>query len=42
VEQACDHLRAQRGLHFDPRLVDLFLALIPQAEEIMNKWAERD
>ncbi|MRV73149.1 response regulator [Duganella sp. FT92W] len=42
VEQACDHLLAQRGLHFDPALVDLFLGLIPQAEEIMNKWAERD
>lgn len=41
VEQACEHLSSQRGLHFDPQLVDLFLALIPQTAEIMEKWAER-
>ncbi|SFU27963.1 HD domain-containing phosphohydrolase [Pseudoduganella namucuonensis] len=41
VEQACDYLRAQRGLHFDPELVDLFLELMPQAAEVMEKWAER-
>lgn len=42
VEQACEHLRAQSGLHFEPRLVDLFLGLMPQAIEIMEKWAERE
>jgi len=41
VEQACDHMRAQRGLHFEPRLVDLFLAQLPAVAEIMEKWAER-
>lgn len=41
VEQACEHLSSQRGLHFDPQLVDLFLALIPQATVVMEKWAER-
>ncbi len=28
VEQATEHLRAQVGLHFDPRAVELFLTLI--------------
>jgi putative two-component system response regulator len=42
VEQACEHLLAQRGLHFEPRLVDLFLDMMPQAVEIMTKWAERE
>ncbi|KQW91459.1 two-component system response regulator [Massilia sp. Root418] len=41
VEQACDYLRAQRGLHFDPHLVDLFLTQLPAVAEIMEKWAER-
>ena len=41
VEQACDYLRAQRGLHFDPQLVDLFLTQLPAVAEIMEKWAER-
>ena len=41
VEQACDYLRAQRGLHFDPTLVDLFLTQLPAVAEIMEKWAER-
>ncbi|WP_107877291.1 two-component system response regulator [Pseudoduganella sp. UC29_71] len=41
VEQACDYLRAQRGLHFEPRLVDLFLTQLPAIIEVMKKWAER-
>jgi putative two-component system response regulator len=41
VEQACDYLRAQRGLHFEPRLVDLFLTQLPAIAEVMKKWAER-
>jgi len=41
VEQACDYLREQRGQHFDPQLVDLFLGCIPEAIEVMTKWAER-
>jgi HD-GYP domain-containing protein (c-di-GMP phosphodiesterase class II) len=31
--EARDELRAQSGRHFDPRLVELFLALVPEARE---------
>jgi putative two-component system response regulator len=30
VEEAVDELEAQRGRHFDPALVDAFLALVPE------------
>ena len=32
IEDARDELRAQSGRHFDPRLVELFLALEPDAD----------
>jgi putative two-component system response regulator len=41
VEQACDYLREQRGVHFDPQLVDLFLTQLPAIAGVMEKWAER-
>jgi putative two-component system response regulator len=41
LEEACDWLRAQRGLHFQPELVDLFLEQLPAIQEIMQRWAER-
>ncbi|MGV7207746.1 two-component system response regulator [Oxalobacteraceae bacterium A2-2] len=41
VEQAVEHMKAQRGLHFDPRLVDLFLARLDQVLEIKQRWAEQ-
>ncbi|HEX7984221.1 MAG TPA: HD domain-containing phosphohydrolase, partial [Duganella sp.] len=41
LEKALDHLRQQRGKHFDPRLVDLFLARLPQLLEVKERWAER-
>jgi putative two-component system response regulator len=40
VEQAADFLREQRGQHFDPDLVDLFLAQLPALCEIRERWAE--
>jgi putative two-component system response regulator len=40
VEQACGYLREQRGVHFDPQLVDLFLTQLPAIAGIMEKWAE--
>jgi len=41
VEKALDYLRDNRGRHFDPALVDLFLTLMDPVHEIMRRWAER-
>jgi putative two-component system response regulator len=40
VEDAVDLLQKQRGLHFDPDLVDLFIGLLPEICVIKEKWAE--
>ncbi|MYN11322.1 HD domain-containing phosphohydrolase [Pseudoduganella aquatica] len=40
VEEAVQYLRQQRGQHFDPELVDLFLARLPEIVEIKERWAE--
>ena len=40
VADAVEYLRQQRGLHFDPELVDLFLARLPDIVEIKERWAE--
>jgi putative two-component system response regulator len=41
VEEACDYLRQQKGRHFDPALVDLFLDRLPELMTIREKWAEQ-
>ncbi|WP_075793418.1 response regulator [Massilia putida] len=41
-EEALDFLVKQKGKHFDPVLVDLFLAQLPAIREIRERWAERD
>jgi putative two-component system response regulator len=41
LEQALQYLRDNRGRHFQPALVDLFMTLIPQVREIMQRWAEQ-
>jgi len=41
LEEACQWLREQRGRHFQPELVDLFLEQLPAIREIMDRWAER-
>ncbi|SFG94644.1 putative two-component system response regulator [Duganella sp. CF458] len=41
LEEACAWMRDQRGRHFEPRLVDLFLDQLPEVTRIMDKWAER-
>jgi putative two-component system response regulator len=41
LEEACEWMREQRGRHFQPELVDLFLERLPQVIEIMERWAER-
>ncbi len=40
VEAALDLLRAQSGKHFDPALVELFMAHLPEILEVKNRWAE--
>lgn len=40
VEAALDLLRAQSGKHFDPALVTLFLAHMPEILEVKERWAE--
>jgi len=40
VEQAVAFLREQRGRHFDPELVDLFLEQLPAVCAIKDRWAE--
>jgi putative two-component system response regulator len=40
VEAALELLRAQSGKHFDPALVELFMAHLPEILEVKNRWAE--
>lgn len=40
VEMALEYVRAQRGNHFDPVLVDAFMALVPQVLEVRERFAE--
>jgi putative two-component system response regulator len=40
-EAALEFLRAQKGKHFDPALVDLFIEQMPAIRAIRARWAER-
>ncbi|MBC3930180.1 HD domain-containing phosphohydrolase [Undibacterium curvum] len=40
IEEAYAHLLDQSGKHFDPKLVEVFIASKPEVEEIMHKYAE--
>ena len=40
VEEAVQLLRAEAGRHFDPQLVELFLAQMPALLQIKARWAE--
>jgi putative two-component system response regulator len=40
VQEAVELLQKQRGAHFDPQLVDLFVGLLPAICAIKEKWAE--
>jgi putative two-component system response regulator len=40
VEQAVEHLRAQAGRHFDPALVELFIAELPAILEVRGRFLE--
>jgi len=39
-EDAFAHLRAQRGAHFDPRLVDAFLAVRDDILRVQREWSD--
>ena len=41
VEKAVGYLEEQRGKHFEPRLVDVFLRQMPALLEIKQRWAEK-
>ena len=42
VPRAVEYLREQRGRHFDPNLVDLFLSRMDEVGAIQARWAEPD
>jgi putative two-component system response regulator len=39
-EDAVAHIQSQAGLHFDPRLVELFVQLVPETRAIRERWAD--
>jgi len=39
-EEAVDYLVQQKGRHFDPALVDLFIAQLPAIRTVGLRWAE--
>ncbi|QDX80108.1 two-component system response regulator [Denitratisoma sp. DHT3] len=40
VEDALEYIREQSGHHFEPRLVDAFLSLLPEVLDIRRRYAE--
>ena len=41
IDQALDLLTAEKGRHFDPELVDLFLAALPEIIEIIKQYQDQ-
>ena len=41
LNEAIAYIREQRGKHFDPRLVEVFLEQLPAVLEIKERWAEK-
>ncbi len=42
IERAAEHLRANAGKHFDPRLVELFLSQLPAIIEVRERFLEAE
>jgi two-component system, response regulator RpfG len=40
-EQAFEHIRAEAGRHFDPRLVEVFLAAAEEVVRIQREWCDQ-
>jgi putative two-component system response regulator len=40
IEDTLAHLRAQAGKHFDPAMVEVFIAQLPQLQEIQARWKD--
>jgi putative two-component system response regulator len=41
ITKAIEVVRAGRGSHFDPDLLEIFLALMPEVLRIREQWADR-
>ena len=41
LNEAIAYIREQRGKHFDPRLVEVFLEQLPAVLEVKERWAEK-
>ena len=39
-QEAIEHMVQQKGRHFDPALVDLFVAQLPAIRTVRERWAE--
>ena len=40
IEDTVAHLRAQAGQHFDPTMVEIFIAQLPALLDIKNRWPD--
>ncbi len=38
IEEALDEIQSKAGTHFDPKLVKVFLSIVPEILKIKNKW----
>ena len=41
IEKIVEYVRAGAGTHFDPELVQIFLAILPQLYEIQRHWEDK-
>jgi len=39
-QEAIEHMLQQKGKHFDPALIDLFVAQLPAVRAVRERWAE--
>ncbi|MCO7226902.1 two-component system response regulator [Pleionea sp. CnH1-48] len=42
LEQALDYLKEQKGQHFDPELINVFMDNLPDILDIKRRWAEKE
>lgn len=40
IDEALDFIRQQRGSHFEPKLVDVFMDCLPEILAIRSRWAD--